>query len=85
MGLILLFTGAGLLVCLGILLSILVLRVRQARQASKQSCCYYCGGKTLHLSAPGGLTDLLLTNWNCLPYRCEICFRRHYRLRRAPE
>jgi len=85
MWLIWLWVSAGLLACLVTLLSVLTFRVRQARRASQQAGCYYCGCQTLHLSAPGGLVDLLLTNWNCQPYRCEICFRRHYRFQRAGE
>lgn len=64
--------------------SILVLKVGQARRASRTPGCYFCGGTALHLSTPKGLTDQLLTFWDCVPYRCEICFRRHYRLTAEP-
>jgi hypothetical protein len=65
-------------------LSMLVLKAGQARRASKKPSCQYCGGTALHLSSPRGLTDQLLTNWNCLPYRCEVCSRRQYRLAAQP-
>ncbi|MGO4880876.1 MAG: hypothetical protein ACLP59_08655 [Bryobacteraceae bacterium] len=69
----------GLLASLAILFTILVLKVGQARRASKKSTCYYCGSAALHVSSPKGLADRLLSNWHCVPYRCEVCFRRHYR------
>jgi hypothetical protein len=70
----------ALLAALTILCSILVVRVGQARRASRKPNCYYCGGKALRASSPRGSIDLLLAYWNCLPHRCEICFHRQYRL-----
>lgn len=69
-----------LLAALIALLSILVVKFGQARRASQTPNCYYCGSQALHVSAPSGLADRLLTYWNCVPYRCEVCFHRHYRL-----
>jgi hypothetical protein len=74
----------ALLAALTILLSILVVKVGQARRASRKPTCYYCGNGTLHLSAPRGFADRLLTYWRCVPYRCEVCFHRHYRLDGEP-
>jgi len=74
-----------LILALAVLLSVLVWKVGQARRASKQPNCSSCGNATLHLSTPGGLVDTLLTNWDCLPYRCEVCLTRQYRVVRAPE
>jgi len=67
-----------------ILFSILVFKVAQARRASTKPTCYYCGSRALHRSSPSGLTDRLLTYWNCIPHRCEICFHRQYRLAGEP-
>jgi len=69
----------ALLAATATLFTILVLKVGQARRASRKPGCRYCGNDTLHISTPSGLPDRLLTNWNCLPYRCEVCFRRQYR------
>lgn len=74
----------ALLAAAVVLLSILVLKSGQARRASKNPGCYYCGNTALHVSSPHGLTDQLLTIWNCIPFRCEICFRRQYRLAVQP-
>jgi hypothetical protein len=82
-GLILACSGIVLLGCLAALFSILLLRVREARQTSKQSYCFYCGSKALRHSAPKGLVDHMLANWDCLPHRCEVCFRRYYRFDRG--
>ncbi len=62
------------------LFSILAAKVAQAKRVSKKPYCCYCGSPALHVSSPSGLADWLLTNWNCIPHRCEICSRRHYRL-----
>ena len=79
-----LYIGIGLLAAVAVLCSILVRDVAQARRASKKPNCYYCGSTALHISSPVGPADRLLTYWNCLPYRCEVCFRRHYRLAPPP-
>ena len=63
-----------------VLFSILVVKVAQARRASQKHACYRCGSEALHVSSPSGLTDRLLTYWNCVPHRCEVCFHRQYRL-----
>lgn len=81
---ILLSGGLALVAALTVLFSILVLKVGQARRASKKPNCYYCGSRALRLSSPGGLMDRLLTFWNCVPHRCEICFSRQYRLAGQP-
>lgn len=75
-----LYGSLALLVAATCLFSILVLRVGQARRASKTPNCYYCGSTALHVSTPSGFTDRLLTYWNCIPHRCEVCFHRQYRL-----
>jgi hypothetical protein len=66
------------------LLSMLVVKVGQARRASKKPNCYYCGSQALHVSSPSGLADRLLTYWNCVPHRCEVCSHRQYRLAGQP-
>jgi hypothetical protein len=67
-----------------ILFSVLAVKVGQARRASKKPNCYYCGSPALHISSPNGFADRLLTYWNCVPYRCEVCFHRQYRLAGQP-
>jgi hypothetical protein len=74
----------ALLAALAVLFFVLIVKVRQASRAPEQPNCYYCGSAALHISAPRGLTDRLLTYWNCVPYRCEVCFHRHYRLAAEP-
>jgi hypothetical protein len=74
----------ALLAALTVLLSILVLKVAQARRASKKPNCYYCGSEALHVSSPRGIADRLLTYWNCIPHRCEVCYHRQYRLAGQP-
>lgn len=69
-----------LLACAIFLSSVLVLKVSQARRASKKPDCFYCGSQALHVSSPNGLADRLLTYWDCVPYRCEVCFHRQYRM-----
>jgi hypothetical protein len=80
-----LIAGGALAAAIMVLFSILVLKISQARRASKTPHCYYCGSVALHLSAPGGIADKLLRNWNCMPHRCEICFRRQYRFAGEPQ
>ena len=75
----------ALLAAGAILCSILVLNVGQARRASRKSTCYYCGSSALHVSSPRGLADRLLTYWDCVPHRCEVCFHRQYRLADRPK
>lgn len=79
-----LYGGLVLLAAVTGLLSILALRLAEARRASKKPNCYYCGSNALHVSSPSGLVDQLLTHWNCLPHRCEVCFNRQYRLADQP-
>jgi hypothetical protein len=67
-----------------ILFSILVIKVGQARRASKTPNCFYCGNQALRFSSPHGVADWLLTYWNCTPHRCDICFRRQYRMAARP-
>ncbi len=81
---ILVYGGVALLAAVACLLSILAAKVAQAKRVSKKPNCGYCGSPALHVSTPNGLPDWLLTNWNCIPYRCEICSRRQYRLAHAP-
>ena len=81
---ILLYGGLALLAAITSLFSILALKVSQARRASKKPNCYYCGSGALHISTPSGITDRLLTYWNCTPHRCEVCFHRQYRLGSPP-
>jgi len=63
-----------------VLFSILVMKLGQARRASQKPNCYRCGGTALHVSSPKGLSDMLLSKWDCIPYRCEVCSCRQYRL-----
>ncbi|MGC9947617.1 MAG: hypothetical protein ABSF64_14730 [Bryobacteraceae bacterium] len=79
-----LYGALALLAAFTALFSVLVVKVGQARRASKKPNCYYCGSQALHVSSPSGLSDRLLTYWNCVPYRCEVCFHRHYRLAGEP-
>jgi len=72
----------AVLAALTVLFSTLALKVAQARRASKKPNCYYCGSEALHVSSPRGIADRLLTYWNCIPHRCEVCFHRQYRLTR---
>jgi hypothetical protein len=81
---ILVYGTIALLAAVTSLFSILVLKVGQARRASSKPNCSYCGSTALHISSPNGLTDRLLTYWNCIPHRCEVCFHRQYRLTRQP-
>ncbi len=77
---IVLYVGLGLFLGAIVVFSVLLVSVSQARRASKKPNCHYCGSTALHVSSPKGPIDDLLTYWNCLPYRCEVCFRRQYRL-----
>ena len=79
MGDIVLAAAGALVLTVGVLLFVVVLRMKQARRASRMDGCYFCGSHAVHLSAPNGLFDLLLDNWDCLPHRCEVCFHRYYR------
>ena len=79
-----LYGAIALLAAVIVLLSILVVKVGQARRASKKPNCHYCGSQALHVSSPSGLADRLLTYWNCVPHRCEVCFHRQYRLAGQP-
>lgn len=74
------YSALVLLFLLSSLFSYLLLKVDEARRASKKPGCYHCGSQALHLSAPNGSVDPLLTYWNCVPHRCEICYRRQYRI-----
>ena len=74
----------ALLAVLAVLFSTLVLKAAQARRASKTPKCYYCGSAALHVSTPRGIVDRLLTYWNCIPHRCEVCFHRQYRIAALP-
>ena len=77
---IILYGGGALLAAVACLFSILVLKVSQAKRVSKKPTCCYCGSGALHVSSPSGIADRLLTYWNCIPHRCEVCFHRQYRL-----
>lgn len=83
-----LYAGAALVSAVIVLLSMLALKVGQARRASRKRGCAYCGSPAMHVSSPGGLPgsliDKLLTHWNCAPHRCEVCFHRQYRLADRP-
>ena len=74
------FASLALVVAIAGLFSILLVKVAQAKRASTKPNCYYCGSQAMHLSSPNGLADWLLTHWNCIPHRCEVCFHRQYRL-----
>jgi hypothetical protein len=82
--LIFVYIFCALLAVSAILFSILVVKVGQARRASKKPNCAHCGSMALHVSAPRGPIDRLLTHWDCIPHRCEVCFRRQYRLADRP-
>jgi len=73
--------GGALLVAAFAFFSLLAVNVGRSRRASKKLSCPYCGSPTLHASSPKGPLDGLLSYWDCAPYRCEVCFGRHYRLR----
>ena len=60
--------------------SVLVIKVGQARRASRSPNCYYCGSQALRVSSPKGPVDRLLAYWDCVPHRCEVCFNRQHRL-----
>lgn len=81
----LVYAGVALLAAIAGLFSVLAAKVAQAKRATRKANCYYCGNQAMHISSPNGLTDRLLTYWNCMPYRCEICSRRQYRLARLGE
>ncbi|MGD0361442.1 MAG: hypothetical protein ABSC93_11260 [Bryobacteraceae bacterium] len=74
----------ALLAALTALFSIVMFKLAQARRASTKPNCYYCGSVALHISHPSGPADWLLTYWNCIPHRCEVCFHRQYRLTDQP-
>lgn len=78
-----LYASVALLGAIAFLFSLLAAKVAEAKRVSKKPNCYYCGSPAFHVSSPNGLPDRLLANWNCIPHRCEICFRRQYRLARA--
>ena len=75
----LLSSSVLLLAAVAGMFSLLAARVAQAKRATRKPNCYYCGNPAMHPSTPG-LADPLLAHWNCMPYRCEICSRRQYRL-----
>ena len=79
-----LYAGLAVLAAIIGLFSILAVKVAQAKRASRKPNCYYCGNQAMHVSSPSGLADRLLTYWNCIPHRCEVCFRRQYRLAGRP-
>ena len=79
------YGGVAIVAAVGILGAILVLKVEQAKRASRKPGCMFCGNTTLRVSSPHGLADELLTFWDCIPHRCEICSRRQYRLTRHSE
>ncbi len=75
-----LYGGIALLLVALSLSLMLLLRIRQARHISGKPNCCHCGSLAMHISAPNGVPDKLLTYWNCFPHRCEVCFHRQYRL-----
>ena len=81
---ILVYASLALLAAIASLFSILAAKVAQAKRASKKPYCYYCGSQALHVSAPSALADRLLTYWNCIPHRCEVCSHRQYRFAGQP-
>ena len=81
---ILVYAGLALLAAIAGLFSILAAKVAQAKRASTKPNCYYCGSQAMHVSSPNGVPDWLLTHWNCIPHRCEVCFHRQYRLAGRP-
>jgi hypothetical protein len=74
-----LWGGIAVVAAATVLFSVLVGKIREAKRTSTQPQCYYCGNPAVRLSAPNGILDWILENWNCVPHRCEVCFRRHYR------
>jgi len=74
------YSAIPVLLVLITLFAILLLEVKEARRISKKTGCCQCGSKAMHVSRPTGLLDPLLTHWNCVPYRCEVCYRRQYRI-----
>ena len=78
-----LYIALVLLFGLSSAVSYLLLKVEEARRISKKPGCHYCGSQAMHVSAPSGWADPLLTFWDCVPHRCEICYRRQYRI--APQ
>ncbi|HVN06115.1 MAG TPA: hypothetical protein VMT86_16955 [Bryobacteraceae bacterium] len=78
-----LYAALGLLFVLSCVFSFLVLKVSEARRLSSQPGCYSCGSTALHLSHAGGLVDAALALWDCIPYRCEVCYRRQHRFRNS--
>lgn len=62
-----------------LLLGVLAFTVKRAKRATGEANCIYCGSPAMHRAAPN-ITDELLTFWNCIPYRCEVCSRRQYKL-----
>jgi len=81
---ILVYASLALLAAIAGLFAILASKVAQAKRVSRKPNCYYCGSQVLRVSSPNGLIDELLTHWNCIPHRCEICFNRQYRLAGRP-
>jgi len=79
-----LYSAIPLLLVLTTLFSILLLKVKEARRISKNPGCYHCGSEALHVSAPSGWADPLLMHWDSVPYRCEVCYRRQYRIAHQP-
>jgi len=73
------FGGTALTAAVLALLFVLLFKIKQAQRASRKTQCYYCGSNAVRLSAPSGLVDWLLENWDCAPHRCEVCFHRYYR------
>jgi anaerobic selenocysteine-containing dehydrogenase len=81
---IMVYASLALLAAIAGLFSILAAKVAQAKRASTKTNCYYCGSQAMHVSSPNGVADWLLTHWNCIPHRCEVCFHRQYRLAGRP-
>ena len=76
----LVYAGVVLLAAVAGVFAMLAVKVAQAKRATRKPNCYYCGSPAMRRSSPNGLADRMLTYWNCVPYRCEICFNRQYRL-----
>jgi hypothetical protein len=78
------WSGLLLVVAIAGLFSILLAKAAQAKRASKTGNCHYCGNPALRLSTPDHWTDPLLAHWNCVPHRCDVCYRRQYRYAAKP-
>ena len=80
MAIVVLAAAGAIVLVVAALLLVPVLRIKQARRASRLDGCYFCGSHAVHLSAPHGLFDSILDNWDCVPHRCEVCSQRYYRI-----